>query len=303
MSKNRKLIVIVGPTASGKSALAVELARRFKGEIVSADSRQTYRSLNIGTAKPTTKERKNIKHYLLDIKEPNQPYTVSEYKKEALKAIDKIIKRKKIPFLVGGTGLYIKALIDNLEIPEVRSDWKLRKKLELRIKTEGLKSLYDELIKNDPEAARIIDSKNPRRIIRALEVVMKTKRPFSQQRRIGEPLFECLEIGIKQSKKELTKSISKRVERMMKMGLLKEVRNLVKKYDKKLPVFDAIGYREIIDHLQGKFSLTEATEKIKVNTWHFAKRQMTWFKKDKRIHWIKKQPEAKKLVKTFLKKN
>jgi len=298
---NKKLIVILGPTASGKSELAVKLAKKFKGEIVSADSRQVYKGMDIGTAKPTKKERKEILHYLIDIKNPNQIYTVWQYKKEAIKAINKIIKKGKSPFLVGGTGLYLKSVIENLEIPRVKPDWKLRKSLELKIKTRGLKSLYDELIKIDPEAAYIMDSQNPRRIIRALEVAIKTKKPFSQQRKKGKPLYDVLEIGLSLPEEKLKEKIEKRTNKMMKTGLVKEVKNLIKIYDKNLPTFDAIGYREIIDYLNKKVSLAEAIKKIEKNTWHFAKRQMTWFKKDKIIIWLKNQKETEKLIKTFLK--
>jgi len=298
---NKKLIVILGPTASGKSELAVKLAKKFKGEIVSADSRQVYKGMDIGTAKPTKKERKEILHYLIDIKNPNQIYTVWQYKKEAIKAINKIIKKGKSPFLVGGTGLYLKSVIENLEIPRVKPDWKLRKSLELKIKTRGLKSLYDELIKIDPEAAYIMDSQNPRRIIRALEVAIKTKKPFSQQRKKGKPLYDVLEIGLSLPEEKLKEKIEKRTNKMMKTGLVKEVKNLIKIYDKNLPTFDAIGYREIIDYLNKKVSLAEAIKKIEKNTWHFAKRQMTWFKKDKIIIWVKNQKETEKLVRAFLK--
>ncbi|MCJ7786786.1 tRNA (adenosine(37)-N6)-dimethylallyltransferase MiaA, partial [Patescibacteria group bacterium] len=278
-TENRKLIVILGPTASGKSELGLKLAKKFNGEIISADSRQIYREMDIGTAKPTKKEREIIKHYLIDIKKPNQLYTVWEYKRSAIEAINQIIKKGKVPFLVGGTGLYIKAIIDNLDIPKVKPDWKLRKNLELKIKTRGLKSLYDELIKIDPEAAYIVDSQNPRRIIRAMEIAIKTNKPFSQQRKKGEPLFDVLEIGISSDKEKLKEKIEKRVDKMMKAGLLKEIKNLIKIYDKNLSTFDAIGYREIIDYLNKKIYLAEAVEKIKKNTWHFSKRQMTWFKK------------------------
>jgi len=296
----KKLIVILGPTASGKSEMAIKLAKKNNGEIVSADSRQIYRGLDIGTAKPAQKEREIIKHYLIDIKKPNQLYTVWEYKRNAIEAINQIIKNGKVPFLVGGTGLYVKAIVDNLEIPKVKPDWRLRKSLELKIKTRGLKSLYNELIKIDPEAAYIVDSQNPRRIIRAMEVAIKTRKPFSQQRKKGKYLFDILEIGLSLDKEKLKENIEKRVDKMMKMGLVKEVKNLIKIYDKNLPTFDAIGYREIIDYLNKKISLTEAIKEIKKNTWHFAKRQMTWFKRDRRINWIKNYKEAEKLVKRFL---
>lgn len=302
LTKKAKLIVILGPTASGKSELAVKLAKKFNGEIISADSRQIYRGLDIGTAKPTKKEVATVKHYLIDIKKPNQIYTVWQYKKDAIEAINQVVKKEKIPFLVGGTGLYIKAVVDNLEVPKVRPDWRLRKKMESIIKNEGLKILYERLIKIDPEAAYIIDPNNPRRIIRALEVAIKTKKPFSQQRKKGHPIFNVLEIGLSHNKEKLKEKINKRVNEMIKIGLVAEVRNLIKNYNKNLPNFDAIGYREIIDYLDGRFSLPEAIEKIKINTWRFAKRQMTWFKRDKRIHWVKNYQEAEKLTKEFLSK-
>lgn len=292
----KKLVVIVGPTASGKSELAVKLAKMFSGAIVSADSRQVYRGLNIGTAKPTRKMMKSIRHYLIDIRNPNQTYTVWQYKKDALQKINKIIQKDKVPFLVGGTGLYIKTVVDNLEIPRVKPDLKLRKQLESRVKTKGLKNLYNELIKIDPESSYIVDPQNPRRIIRALEVALKTKKPFSLQRKKGAPLFDVLQIGLMPKRER----IEKRVDEMTKEGLIREVKNLISHYDKNLAVFDAIGYREIINYLDKKTSLQEAIEKIKKNTWRYAKRQMTWFKKDNRINWIKNQQQAEKLIKEFL---
>lgn len=310
------VIVIVGPTASGKSALAIKLARKFGGEIISADSRQVYRGMNIGTAKPTPKEMAATSHYLIDIKNPDENYTVAEYKRDAVKAINKILKNKKLPILVGGTGLYIKALTDNLNIPEVAPDPKLRKKLEKEIKKYGLKYLFEKLVKLDPEAAYIIDPNNPRRIIRALEIAVKTKKPFSNQRKVGKPLFNFLEIGIGRPKNILNKRISKRVDLMIKEGLIGEVKNLIKKYGSKQQSFDAIGYREIIECIKNKkcsyssdrrkshkFNgdiLEEIKNLIKKNTRNYAKRQMTWFNKDERINWVKNQKQAEKLAKNFL---
>ena len=316
-----KIIVIVGPTASGKSDLAIKLAKKFNGEIVSADSRQVYRGMNIGTAKPEVQRTSGISiisegipHYLIDIKNPDENYTVAEYKRDAIKAINKILKKKKLPILVGGTGLYIKAVIDNLNIPEVAPDLKLRNKLEKEIEKYGLKYLFEKLIKLDPEAAYIVDPNNPRRIIRALEIAIKTKKPFSAQRKIGTSLFDFIEIGIKWPKNTLDGKINKRVDLMIKNGLLEEIKNLIKKYGQKQQSFDAIDYREIIDFLNKKTALNEATELIKKNTRNYAKRQMTWFRKDKRIRWIKNLPangyairrwqagekEIKKLIKNFL---
>ena len=303
-----KIIVIVGPTASGKSALAIKIARKFNGEIVSADSRQIYCEMNIGTAKPTKKELASIPHHLIDIKNPNQNYTVAEYKRDAIKAINKILKKKKLPILVGGTGLYIKAVIDNLNIPKVAPDSKLRKKLEKEIEKYGLKYLFEKLINLDPEAAYIVDPNNHRRVIRALEIAIKTKKPFSAQRKIGKPLFNFIETGIKWSKNSLDERINKRVDLMIEEGLLEEVKNLIKKYPppfsngEGLQSFDAIGYREIIDYLNKKFPFEEAVELIKKNTRNYAKRQMTWFNKDRRIYWVKSLRESEKLIENFLNK-
>jgi tRNA dimethylallyltransferase len=298
-----KIVVILGPTASGKSSLAIKLAKKFKGEIVSADSRQIYKGLDIGTAKVGLKKRKEVPHHLLDIKKPNQFYSVSQYKKSAIRKIKEIIKKGKLPFLVGGTFLYIKAVVDNLEIPPVKPDFKLRKKLELRIKKEGLKNLYEELIKIDPEAAYIVDPNNPRRVIRALEVALKTKKPFSQLRKKGKIIFNSLQIGLNPGEKKLKKNIEKRLKQMIKDGLVKEVKKLIKIYDKNLPAFDAIGYREIIEHLDKKSSLKEAITKIKKNTWRYARKQLNFFKKNPRVHWIKNEFQAQKLIKEFLKLN
>lgn len=311
--KKPKIIVIVGPTASGKSALAIKIAKKIDGEIISADSRQIYRGMDIGTAKSSKKELTDIPHHLIDIKNPDENYTVAEYKKDAIKAINKILKNKKIPILVGGTGLYIKAVIDNLNIPEVAPDLKLRKKLEKEIEKYGLKYIFEKLVKLDPEAAYIVDPNNPRRIIRALEIAIKTKKPFSSQRKTGKPFFDFIEMGIEWPKNTLDERINKRVDLMIKDGLLEEVKNLVKKYGSKQQSFDAIGYREVIDYLNPalklrsgvnkKIPLQKAVELIKQNTRNYAKRQMTWFKKDGQIHWIKNEKEAEKIVKKFLKNN
>src|SRR3989344_3601156 len=275
--KKPKIIVVVGPTASGKTGLAIKIAKKFGGEIVSADSRQIYRGMDIGTAKPTKKEMAAIPHYLIDINNPDENYTVAEYKRDAVKAIKSILKKGKLPILVGGTGLYVKSVIDNLEIPNVPPDPKLRQKLELRIKNYGLKSLYNELIKLDPEAAYIVDPHNPGRII-----------------------FDFIEFGIYRPKEELEKRIDKRIDLMMKDGFLKEVKELVEKYGQNNQNFDTIGYREIIDYLNRKITLPEAVELIKKNTRNYAKRQMTWFRKDKRIRWIKDEKEALSLGASFL---
>ncbi len=298
-----KVVVIIGPTASGKTALSLKLAKKKGAEIVSADSCQIYKEMNIGTAKPTKKEMARIKHYLIDIKKPSEDYTVAEYKRDALNAINKIIASGKLPIVVGGTGLYISAVVNNLEIPEVKPNLALRKKVEAKIKKYGLQSAFEELVELDPEATYIVDSRNPRRVIRALEVAILTGKPFTDQRKQGQKLFNFLQIGIKIPDQILRKRIELRTKMMVHNGLVKEVKKLIGKYNKKQKAFDAIGYREIIDYLDGKITLSEAEKLISLNTWHFAKRQITWFKKyAPNAIWLKpnEYQKAEKLVKKFL---
>jgi len=291
-----KIIVIVGPTASGKSALAVEIAQKFNGEIVSADSRQIYRGMDIGTAKPSKKEMTAVRHHLIDIKDPNQDYSVGQYKKDAIKAINRIIKSGKLPILIGGTGLYIDAVVKNLEFPEVKENKKLRAQLEEEINEKGLNHVFKRLISLDPEAAYITDPKNPRRVIRALEIALLSNKKFSEQRKSGRPPYNALEIGINLPLELLKIKIAKRTKRMIKKGLVEEVKKMVKKYGLDCRAFDAIGYREIIDYLKSKINLAEAIEQMDKNTWHYAERQTTWFKRNKEIKWVKNYNKALSLL-------
>jgi tRNA dimethylallyltransferase len=290
-----KLIAIVGPTASGKTALALALAKKFDGEIVSADSRQVYRGMNIGTAKPTKAERCAVPHHLVDIKDPDEEYSVAEYKRDAMAAIREIAERGRLPILIGGTGLYIKTIVENLDIPKVVANDALRAKIENEIKTEGLAAVFKKLVALDPEAAYIVDPKNPRRVVRALEVALTTGRPFTAQRTKNEPLFDVLMIGIDPPPHTLRKRIDVRIDRMMRAGLVKEVRGLVKRYGAECKAFDAIGYREIIAALHGSGTVAEAAARMETNTWRYAKRQITWFKKDGAVAW--NLPRAKLFLK------
>lgn len=311
-SQSSKLIVIVGPTASGKSALALRLAKLAQGkpfkkqgidgaEIISADSRQIYRGMDIGTAKSSKAELKRIKHWLVGIRNPDQEYSVVDFKKDAISRINKILKAGKIPILVGGTGLYVDAVVKNLDIPEVKENKKLRIKIENEIKTQGMDFVFKKLIALDPEAAYIVDPKNPRRIIRALEVAITTGKPFTSQRKAGKPLFDTLQIGIRQNPEVLKKRIEKRARLMIEDGLVDEVKKLIKRYGTKQKAFDAIGYREIIEYLNGKITLAEAIDMINKNTWHYARRQMTWFKRNQNIHWIadNKKTKLMQIIKNF----
>jgi len=311
-----KLLAIVGPTASGKTALAIELVKRFGGEIISADSRQIYRGMDIGTAKAVfaKRSRRNnakireplleivsgVPHYLVDVRDVDQDYTVAEYKRDAIRAIRSILRRGKLPILVGGTGLYVRAVVDNLTIPHVRADAKLREKLEREKSAKGLDYLFRRLVALDPEAANVVDPKNPRRVIRALEVALATGKPFTAQRTKGTQLFDVLQLGITLPKEALCYGIAARIDEMFAGGLVDEVKKLVKKYGANRKAFDAIGYREVIAYLNGNISKTECAELMKRNTWHYAKRQLTWFKKDKSIRWIKKSAGALQLVSQFL---
>jgi len=308
----KKLIVILGPTASGKSELAVKLAKKFNGEIVSADSRQVYKGMDIGTGKITKKEMQGIPHYLLDVASPKRRFTVSQYRKLVLKTINKIFKKGKIPILCGGTGFYIQAVVDGIVIPEVPPDWKLRKKLEKK----SVEELYKILKKLDPKRAKTIESKNPRRLIRAIEIILKTKRPVPALKKNPLP-YPVLLISIKKGKKELSSLIRERLLRRLKRGMIAEVKKLKKSSLswKRLEEF-GLEYRFVAQYLQKKLkskedkssssSLAVAQEYdemvnlIQKEIEHFAKRQMTWFKRDKRINWVKNYNKAEKIIKKFL---
>lgn len=307
LEKSKKLIVILGPTASGKTDLAIKLAKKFNGEIISADSRQIYKGMNIGTAKPrgrqVTSDKKQeylvkgIPHYMTDIRQPRQKFNVAIFKKMALEAINDVQKQKKLPFLVGGTGLYIKSVVDNVSFPAVPPQKTLRRQLDKKTEKELFK-IYQKL---DPEGAVSIDKKNRRRLIRAIEVSKITGQSFWKQRKKGKPLFDVLTIGIKLPKKEVEKRIKRRVEKMFKLGLEKEVEKLVEKNGWKIAPLQTIGYQEWKDYFKRKIDKIEVKKKIVLHTLQFSKRQMTWFKKDKRIKWIKNYKEAEKVIKNFLK--
>lgn len=294
-STSKKLIVILGPTASGKTELAIKLAKKFKGEIISADSRQIYKEMNIGTSKPTKQEMKTIPHHLVDVVKPNQDFNVAIFKKLALKKIKNIQKRKKIPLLVGGTGLYISSIVNNIDFPKIPANKKVREKLEKKT-TEELFKIYKKL---DPKGSKLIEKENKRRLIRAIEVCKATNKPYWQQRTKKEQPFDILEIGIRINKKELNNKISKRTEKMFKLGLEKEIKKLIKKY-KWIPSLQTIGYQEWKDYFNKKINKEEVKDLINLHTIQFTKRQMTWFKRDKKINWINNYIQAQKLVRDFL---
>ncbi len=281
-----KLIAVVGPTASGKTALAIGLARRFNSEIISADARQIYRGMDIGTAKPTAAERAAIPHHLIDIRDPDEEYTVADYQRDAFAVIDDVIARGKTPFLVGGTGLYVRAVAKHLDIPRTAADPELRAKIEVDIARNGLAATFARLVALDPDAEGVVDPKNPRRVVRALEVALSTDEPFTAQRRTREPRYDTLTIGRNPPPDVLRARIERRTDGMIAAGFADEVAALLKKYSPSTPAFNAIGYREMIAYLNGTMTLGEAVAAIKMDTWHYAKRQLTWFKKDRSIEWI-----------------
>jgi len=296
--KLEKLIVILGPTASGKTTLSIKLAKKFNGEVISADSRQVYKGMNIGTAKVTKREMQGVAHHLLDVANPKRHFTVAQYKKLAQKAIEKIQKKGKVPFLVGGTGFYIQAVVDEIIIPQVKPDWKLRKKLEKK----SPKELYKILKKLDPERAKTIEKENPRRLIRAVEILFKTKKPIPPLKKGGLP-YPVLMIGIEKTERELKNNIKKRLIERLKKGMIAEVKRLKKEgvSFKRLEEF-GLEYRFIAQYLQEKIVYEQMVEKIQRESEKYVKRQMRWFKRDKRIKWIKKYGEVERLIKKYLKK-
>jgi len=321
--------------------MGLKLARKYNGEIVNADSRQIYREMDIGTGKTIISSRSlsfprrrestatlditkpasicnkiyptnwisasagmtgkkalpNIPIHLINIKSPNQKFSLSQYKKLAIKTINNIHKRNKIPILAGGTGLYISAIVDNLEIPKAAPNKKIRERLEKHTD----EYLFNKLKKIDLKSARTIGGNNKRKLIRALEVCEITGKPFSSQQIKGEPLFNILQIGIKIDREKLYKKIDERVDEMIRIGLIKEIKKLSKKYSFDLPAMSGIGYFEIGQYLKNKITLDDAVQKIKYRTHQYARRQMTWFKRDERIEWVENYKKAEKLAKKFLK--
>lgn len=279
----KELIVLVGPTASGKTEVALQLIKKFPLEIISADSRQIYKFMDIGTGKLKGLDV----HHLIDIVKPDEDFTVADYKKRAEEIIKKIYKRKKIPFLVGGSGFYIRAVVDGL-CPAPRGNFKIRKALELEGKKQGIDYLYNRLKEVDPLTAEKVNPNDLYRIIRTLEVYIQTGKPISYYHRLTKvPDYNLLIFGIRHPVDELYKRINKRIDTMIERGLIKEVEGLLNMgYEENLKSMNSLGYKEIIGYLKGKYGLEEAIRLLKRNTRRYAKRQMTWFRNDKRISWI-----------------
>lgn len=301
-----RLVAIVGPTGVGKSRLALRLAETFNGEIVSADSRQVYRHLNIGTAKPSQSELALVPHHLVDIINPDDDFSLAQYQELAYRAIADIQRRNKLALLVGGSGLYVRAVLEGWVIPSVPPELEFRRSLEEKAAAGGADELYKELVRVDPVAAGGIDRRNLRRVIRALEVSRATGTPFSQLQQKKAPAFEVLIIGLTADRSELYRRIDLRVDRMIEQGLVEEVEKLVKMgYGFELPAMSGIGYQQIGIYLRGDLTLAAAIERIKFETHRFVRRQYNWFRlSDNRIHWFdmrdEVEPEIRELVTEFI---
>ncbi len=293
LSTTKALIVIAGPTASGKTAAAIRLAQHYKTVILSADSRQFYREMAIGTAKPTQAELAAAKHYFIDSHSISETFSVGDFEKQALALLDELFQKQDVIILVGGSGLYIKALCEGFDdIPQ--ADEAIREQLNNQFAQNGIAALQDELNTADPDYYNEVDLSNPQRIIRALEVYRSTGKPFSSFRKstVNKRPFNILKIGLDLPREVLYNQINRRVDDMIKQGLANEVANLIP--HRNLNALNTVGYRELFDYFDGKTDLPRAIELIKQNTRHFAKRQMTWFRKDQTIHWLQPndiQPE------------
>lgn len=289
-----KVVVIVGPTASGKTAVSIELAKKINGEIISADSMQIYKYMDIGTAKPTLDEMQGIKHYMLDVVMPDETFNVAKYKSMAESAIEEILKKGKVPIIVGGTGLYVNTLVDGIEFADVPGDEEYRNELIEKGYREGAMSIYKELEKVDSESAKKIDPNNIRRVARALEIYKvtgKTKTQLDIESR-KEVKYDYRLFGMEWDRETLYNRIDLRVDKMIEAGLIDEVRNVTEKFKISNTAVQGLGYKEVIEFLNGNISYEEMIEKLKLETRHYAKRQLTWFRKDKRIKWIKPDENA-----------
>ncbi|MBI4289083.1 MAG: tRNA (adenosine(37)-N6)-dimethylallyltransferase MiaA [Chloroflexi bacterium] len=302
------LVAILGPTGTGKTELSLSLAGSFHLEVVNADSRQVYRYMDIGAAKPTPEQQSRARHHLLDMANPDQDFSLALYHDMACTAIADVQRRGKLPLLVGGTGQYAWSVIEGWQAPRVPPDKQLREHLETRSRTEGPQAIYLELLRLDPTAANRIDPRNVRRVIRALEVCIKTGQPFSQLQRKSPPTYPVLIIGLTMERVQLYQRVDSRVDNMIQRGLPAEVKRLVEMgYGLDLPAMSGVGYRQIGLYLQGKWDLETAIRQTKFATHRFIRRQYAWFRlSDGRIHWLNAhesvEERSKELVAQFLEK-
>ncbi len=303
--QKEKVIVIGGPTASGKTALSIELAKKINGEIISADSMQIYKEMNIGTAKPEKEEMQGVKHYMLDIITPEERFSVADYKIKAKKAIKEIIEKGKIPIIVGGTGLYIEALIYEIEFLQIETDLNYRRELEQIAQEKGLNNLYEKAVKIDPKAMEKISANDQKRILRVLELYHqtgKTKTQLDSESR-KEPEYDYKLFAINMDREILYNRINKRVDIMLQNGLVNEVKNIYEKYKEFPTAMQGLGYKEVVEYLEGKVSYKQMVEKIKMESRRYAKRQLTWFRKYENIIWIDGTDEVQKNIEKIIKES
>ncbi len=290
MTKRNKVIAIAGPTASGKTSLAVEIAKALKTEIISADSRQIYKEFDIATAKPSKQEMQGIKHHLIDVVSPKEEFTVADFADKAAEVMRNLFEKGKIPVVAGGTGLYFRILLENYDMPKVAPDKELRKKLHNIEKEQGVQALYDLLKQQDPVLAENMHPNNTVKIIRALEVCKTLGIPMSQAQKKKDPLYDVIWIGLGhlngEDRQFLYNRTDKRVDLMLEQGLEQEAKKLYEKYGKINSLLKTIGYQEFIDYFEEKISYEQCIEKIKQNTRRYAKRQLTWFRRNEDIKWF-----------------
>ena len=303
MQKN-KVIVICGPTASGKTALSIELAKQINGEIVSCDSMQIYKDMDIGTAKPTPDEMQGIKHYLIGHVSPEERYSVADYKTDAKKAIKEIIEKGKMPIVVGGTGLYLDSLIYEIEYQDIKLDEEYRKKLEEEVEEKGLEKLYNRAKQIDEKAIEKISPNDKKRILRILEIYHATGKTKTEQEiesRKKEVEYDYKVYALDWDRQKLYDRINKRVDMMIEQGLIEEVKQILEKYDTFPTAMQGLGYKEVVDYLKGKLTKEEMIEKIKMETRRYAKRQLTWFRKNKQTIWLNAENTIQNNINIILK--
>ena len=299
----KDVIVIGGPTASGKTGLSIELAKRINGQIVSADYMQIYKDMDIGTAKVTKEEMQGIKHYMIDIVSPDKRYSVAEFKADAEKAINDIIKNGHVPIVVGGTGLYINSLIYNINYPQLEFDKKYREYLEEQVKKEGLDKLYEQAKRIDEEAISKISPNDQKRILRILEIYNQTGKTKTEFEKISreEPLkYNYKVFGINYERSKLYDRINLRVDKMLDQGLIQEVKNIKEKYNEFPTAMQGLGYKEVVQYLENRCTYEEMVEKIKQESRRYAKRQITWFKAIKELIWLKAEDGIEKNIEIIL---
>lgn len=299
-----KVIVICGPTASGKTALSIELAKKINGEIISADSMQIYKEMDIGTAKPTKEEMQGIQHYLLDYVSPEERYSVAQYKQDAKNAIKEILAKGKTPIIVGGTGLYIDSLIYEIEYKDIKLDEDYRKQLEKIVEEQGLEKLYNKALEIDSIAMEKISKNDKKRIMRILEIYKATGKTKTEQEIESrkKPIeYDYKVFALNWDREILYERINKRVDIMIEQGLIDEVKKIIDKYKKIPTAMQGLGYKEVVDYINSIYTKEEVIEKIKMETRRYAKRQLTWFRKNKQTIWLNGKEDIERNMDIILK--